>query len=159
MALFGSKTSKTEDKKDKPADKKAAVNATSKEATEKEATSMKDLYSEAPVKSVSGAKSKTASAAKFTASNRLLVRPLVTEKATIMAADSKYSFVVAKEANKIEVAKAVKAVYGVNPVDVNIINMKGKRVTRGRIRGQRKDWKKAIVTLSKGETIALYEGV
>jgi len=37
--------------------------------------------------------------------------------------------------------------------------MKGKRVARGKVKGQRKDWKKAIVTLAKGETIAIYEGV
>ncbi len=146
MALFGSKTN-TDDKK-AVAPKKDVV---------KEAASMKDLYAEAPVKT-SATKSKAA-VSKYTVSNRLLVRPVITEKATDLSADNKYAFVVEKSANKIEVAKAIKAVYGVEPTAVNIINMQGKQVARGRIRGQRKDWKKAIVTLKKGDTISIYEGV
>lgn len=154
MALFGSKTN-TDDKK-KVASKTAVVkNDKSKEA--KESASMKDLYTDAPVKT-GVAKSKTA-ASKYTVSNRLLVRPVITEKATDLAADNKYAFVVEKSANKIEIAKAIKAVYGVEPMAVNMINMQGKKVARGRIRGQRKDWKKAIVTLKKGDTISIYEGV
>lgn len=147
MALFGSKTN-TDDKKKAAAPKKAAV----KETT----ASMKDLYADTPK---TGAAKSKAVAAKYTASNRWLVRPVITEKATDLSADNKYAFVVEKAANKIEVAKAIKAVYGVEPVAVNIINMQGKKVARGRIRGQRKDWKKAIVTLKKGDTISIYEGV
>lgn len=158
MALFGSKTSKTdktEDKKEKTAVKTAAKPANQDGA--EQTASMKDLYAQAPLKSVAG-KSKSV-AAKFTVSNRLLIRPLITEKATTLAADNKYVFVVSREANKIEVAKAIKSIYGVTPTNINVVNMKGKRVVRGRIRGQRKDWKKAVVTLAKGDSIAIYEGV
>ena len=72
---------------------------------------------------------------------------------------NKYFFEVAKNANKIEVAKAIQEIYGVKPVSVNIIRMQGKKVGQGRTRGKRKDWKKAIITLKKGESIKVYEGV
>jgi large subunit ribosomal protein L23 len=90
---------------------------------------------------------------------RVLVRPLITEKATNLATTGKYVFVVSKGANKISVARAVATIYGVKPQAVNILNMEGKRVSRGRIQGQRSDWRKAIVTLKPGETIKIYEGV
>ncbi|MFA5023611.1 MAG: 50S ribosomal protein L23 [Patescibacteria group bacterium] len=92
-------------------------------------------------------------------SYRLLVKPLITEKATNLSAENKYVFVVSIKANKIEIAKAIEATYGVKPLAINIINRAGKKVARGKVRGQRKDWKKAIVTLKKGETIKIYEGV
>jgi large subunit ribosomal protein L23 len=50
-------------------------------------------------------------------------------------------------------------VYKVKPLSVNIVKVKGKKVSRGRISGRRKDFKKAVVTLKKGETISVYEGV
>lgn len=159
MALFGSKTSKDEDKKAKPAAKKpaAAKTAAAKPAAKEAApaASMKDLYAETPK---TAAKTK-GGAVKYAASSRFLVKPLITEKAAHLSEANKYVFVVDRKANKIEVAKAVQSIYGVSPIDVNIINLKGKKVNRGRIRGQRKDWKKAIVTLKKGETIKIYEGV
>ncbi|OIO07421.1 50S ribosomal protein L23 [Candidatus Falkowbacteria bacterium CG1_02_41_21] len=89
----------------------------------------------------------------------MLVKPLVTEKATNLGGQNKYVFIVDINANKIEVAKAIDEVYGLNPISVNMVKMKGKQVARGRITGRRKDFKKAIVTLKKGETIQVYEGV
>ena len=159
MALFGNK--KTDEKDTKPAvkltAKKAAVKAVNKESVKQEETkSMQDLYSE--TKTVSGSK-KSAAGSKANDSYRVLVKPLITEKATNLVGDNKYAFVVATGANKIEIAKAVKAAYGVNPIKVNVVNVSGKKVARGRISGQRSDWRKAIVTLAKGETIKIYEGV
>ncbi len=90
---------------------------------------------------------------------KVLVRPLITEKATEMAVLGKYVFEVAKDTNKVEVAKAIEEVYGIKPSSVNIVKMLGKKVRRGKITGKRKDWKKAIVTLPKGKTIEVYEGV
>ena len=89
----------------------------------------------------------------------VLIKPAVTEKAGTLNELNQYVFVVDKGANKITIAKAVEAFYGVKPVSINIINMSGKKVTRGRIKGQRSSWKKAIVTLPAGKTIAIYEGV
>lgn len=89
----------------------------------------------------------------------ILVKPVVTEKAAAANQFNQYVFMVANKANKIDVAKAVKIFYGIEPVAVNIINVSGKKVTRGRVKGQRSDWKKAIVTLPAGKTIQIYEGV
>ena len=89
----------------------------------------------------------------------VLIKPVVTEKAAAVNQLNQYIFQVAKKANKIDIAKAITAFYGIEPVAVNIMNMPGKRVTRGRVKGQRCDWKKAIVTLPAGKTIEIYEGV
>jgi len=89
----------------------------------------------------------------------VLVKPLITEKASSMGAEGKYVFSVNPSMNKIEVKKAIRAVYNVNPVSVRMINVEGKRVRQGRTEGKKKDWKKAIVTLREGEKIEVYEGV
>ncbi len=90
---------------------------------------------------------------------RVLLKPLITEKGTHLAAKNKYLFLVAGSANKIEIKKAVSAVYNVSPVKVNIINLSGKEVRYGKTSGRTKDKKKAIVTLKPGQTISIYEGV
>lgn len=89
----------------------------------------------------------------------VVVRPLVSEKAAILAGSNQYAFIVHKKANKIEISQAVKALYGVVPTRVNISNVKGKKIRFGRVQGKRSDWKKAIVTLPEGKTIDVYEGV
>jgi len=159
MALFGNK--KTEKEAAKPiaktAVKKTATKAVKdKGAKKEEKTSMQDLYSGA-TSVVPG--SKAAAVSKVNDSYRVLVKPLITEKATNLVGENKYVFVVAKSANKIEIAKAIKATYGVSPIQVNVVNVAGKKVSRGRISGQRNDWRKAIITLAKGEAIKIYEGV
>ncbi len=90
---------------------------------------------------------------------KILIKPLITEKATTLVSLNKYAFKVVKNANKIEIKKAIKALYGVDPIAVNIINERGKRVTSGRIRGKKSNWKKAVITLKKGDKIEVYEGV
>lgn len=88
-----------------------------------------------------------------------IVRPLVTEKTAHLTQNGQYVFVVDPKANRLEIRQAIRAMYGVMPVCVNIQNVKGKVVRFGRTYGKRKDWKKAIVTLPKGKTIEVYEGV
>jgi large subunit ribosomal protein L23 len=155
MALFGTK--KTDPKNTKAVNSKPAAKAVEKKA---EAVSMQDLYSGAAttVTKTKGSKT-TAAAAKKSEAHRVLVSPLVTEKATVLSEHNKYVFIVSTSANKIAIAKAIHDVYGVKPVAVNIANVSGKKVARGRIKGVRSDWRKAIVTLKKGETIKIYEGV
>lgn len=89
----------------------------------------------------------------------VIIRPLVTEKAAVIAQGSQYSFVVAPQATRVAVRSAIKAAYGVIPTSVNIQRVRGKVVRFGRTNGQRSDWKKAIVTLPKGKKIDVYEGV
>jgi large subunit ribosomal protein L23 len=90
---------------------------------------------------------------------RYLIKPMISEKASVLASHSKYVFVVHPKANKIEVAKAVEKVFNVEVRRVNIIKMRSKAVRFGRLRGKTKGWKKAIVTLAPGQKIEIYEGV
>lgn len=154
MALFGAKKTKDEAAAT-PIVKKEVKKEVKKDVKKDAGASMQDLYSQTDNKK-SGAK-KTVS--KFDRADRILVKPLVTEKAANLSTHNKYVFIVDNKANKIEIAKAIKAVYGVKPLDVNVANFSGKQVSRGRIRGKRKDWKKAVITLAKGDSIKVYEGV
>ena len=88
----------------------------------------------------------------------ILVRPLITERTTQLMAEGKYVFVVAKAANKIEIAKAVAEVFKVKVAKVNTVNVTGKKKRMGRTEGKRPDYKKAIVKLAPGETIEFSEG-
>lgn len=90
----------------------------------------------------------------------VLVRPLVSEKSLMLIEDNKYSFLVAKDANKIEIRYAVeKAFPGVKVVDVTTRVMKGKVKRMGRFAGKRPDLKKAIVKLAPGNSIPLFESL
>ncbi len=93
---------------------------------------------------------------------KVLLRPVITEKSAILAEAGKYVFEVPGSTNKVEVARAVKAVYGVTPVKVNMIKLPGQAVVlryKRFVRGQTKNQYKAIVTLKKGQKIPLFEGV
>ena len=87
---------------------------------------------------------------------RILVRPLVTEKTTALGQLGQYGFEVAKGANKVEIRKAVKAVYGVEPVSVRVITVLGKPVRSKTGMSRRASWRKAVVTLKKGDRIDLF---
>ncbi len=88
-----------------------------------------------------------------------LLSPRVSEKAAQLAARGVYVFNVPLSANKVEVRKAVEALYSVNVEGVRMVRGAGKRVQRNRIKGQRRDWKKALVNLKQGQKIDLYAGV
>ena len=82
-----------------------------------------------------------------------IVQPRISEKATKMAESNKYVFVVAKSANKIDVKKAIETAYKVKVQQVNIVNTMGKQKNSGKVAGKTSNFKKAIVTLRKGEKI------
>lgn len=91
----------------------------------------------------------------------ILIKPLITEKAEMLSDKrNKYSFVVKKDVNKIEVKKAVEAMYQVTVEAVNTLVMPGKEKNRstraGLIRGRKPSFKKAIVTLAAGEEIDFF---
>jgi large subunit ribosomal protein L23 len=158
MALFGAKQSGVKKtaapkKNDQPSETKEIKNKPEAEL------SMQELYSADGGDKKNPRTKKASAVSRYDGAFRVLDKPLITEKATELGTQNKYAFVVSKASNKIEVAKSIYAVYGVKPVSVNIICMQGKAVTRGRIKGKRKDWKKAIVTLKKGDSIKIYEGV
>ena len=90
---------------------------------------------------------------------RLLRKPHVSEKAGHLGQLGTYVFQVSVGAEKIAIKKAVEALYKVKVVGVRTASFQGKPVYRGRRGGMRVAWKKAFVTLAKGQTIQLYEGV
>ena len=140
MGLFSKKTK--EDKKDVAKKVDVKVKAAKKEVKKAE------------TKKVIKKSSKKAGEA-----YRFLLRPIISEKATIGASDGKYTFEVSMDANKVAIKKAIEEVYGVVPTDINIMNKRGKKVRSGRKYGRTKNIKKAIVTLRKGDSIKLYEGI
>lgn len=89
----------------------------------------------------------------------VLIRPLITEKLTGITEKhpNKFGFIVSVDANKIEIAKAIKEKFSVDVVDVNTIRHQGKSKTqftkKGRFTGKTPRFKKAIVTLKEGQTI------
>lgn len=89
--------------------------------------------------------------------SRIILRPLVTEKAAYLASQGKYVFEVVKNAGSVEVKNAIALMYGVRPTKVNIQNYRGDKVSFGKNTGRQKYWKKAIVTLAKGSKIDVYE--
>jgi len=168
MGLFRRK------KEDKKGDKAAVGTVALKDGKKEEGTprqaqdgekkkSMKELYEENLVVPASSKKvGKTEEVerkSKFSRADRILLKPLVTEKATNLGVLNKYVFAVSPKANKIEIAEAIEAVYGVKPVSVNVMRAEGKTIRSGRTFGKRKYWKKAIVALPQGKTIKIYEGV
>lgn len=88
--------------------------------------------------------------------HRVLIRPIVSEKATRLAQEHTYVFEVSRLATKDQVARAVAAVYGVSPRRVNMAVAPGHRVRFGKVAGTMGDWKKAIVTLPTGSKIDLF---
>jgi large subunit ribosomal protein L23 len=90
----------------------------------------------------------------------IIRRALITEKSTIAKDESnKYIFEVDRRANKIEIAKAVEKLFKVKVLDVHVMNVTGKKKRVGRILGEKRSWKKAVVTLAPGSRIEIHEGV
>jgi large subunit ribosomal protein L23 len=84
----------------------------------------------------------------------VLISPCITEKAVNMSAQGNfYTFEVEKNANKLQIKKAIEAKYSVNVLQVRVINIPAKKITRGRIQGMRSGYKKAIVKVKEGQKI------
>ncbi len=91
--------------------------------------------------------------------SHILLRPTISEKSTRLNAMGQYIFEVSPRSNKIEIKKAIEDVYGVKPAFVAVSVREGKKVRYGKKFGKRHDKKMAIVTLKKGDSLHLYEGV
>ena len=86
----------------------------------------------------------------------IIIRPIITERSFDMQEYNRYTFEVARSANKIEIAKAVEEIFDVKVKKVNTINVKPKTKRVRYIPGQTRQWKKAIVTLAEGDSIELF---
>ena len=90
----------------------------------------------------------------------IILAPVITEKSVAALSEKKYTFRVADGANKIEIAKAIEEIFGVQVAKVNTISMKGKHRRMGRHEGYTSDWKKAVVTLTEAsKTIEFFDGM
>ena len=91
----------------------------------------------------------------------IIKRPIITERSMEQAESKRYTFEVCKDANKIEIAKAVEEIFGVKVAKVNTLNMQGKAKRMGyRPAGRRPSWKKAMVTLTAdSKSIEFFEGM
>lgn len=88
----------------------------------------------------------------------VLIKPIITEKSIKQTKENKYTFSVNKNSNKLEVKKAIVDAYKVDVLSVNIFNIKGKSKNfRGKPVGKTRNWKKAIISIKKGQNIKDFE--
>jgi large subunit ribosomal protein L23 len=133
---------KDEKKKDKPIAKKEKTVKTAKiEKPKKEVAKRKVSKKEENI------------------AHKILLENLISEKATMLVAQNKFVFKVKKDAGKFQIKEAVEGYYGVQVVSVNTIKISPKKRIHGRTIGWKKGFKKAVVTLREGDTIAAVEGV
>ena len=90
----------------------------------------------------------------------IILKPIITEESMMGTAFKKYTFKVAKDANKAEIKAAIEEVFGVKVAKVNTMNCKGHLRRYGRFQGYTPSWKKAIVTLTEeSDTIDFFDGL
>ena len=90
----------------------------------------------------------------------IILKPIITEESMMGTAFKKYTFKVAKDANKAEIKNAIEEVFGVKVAKVNTMNCKGHLRRYGRFQGYTPSWKKAIVTLTEeSDTIDFFDGL
>ncbi|MFH1509328.1 MAG: 50S ribosomal protein L23 [bacterium] len=90
---------------------------------------------------------------------KILIKPVISEKASVIQEENKYAFIVNKDSNRRQIANAVEDLYGVQVVQVRIVNVKGKMRRYGRSKGFTSRYKKAYVKLIAGDKLDLVEGV
>ena len=94
------------------------------------------------------------------AAQDIIIRPIITERSMAGIALKKYTFEVAKNATKIDIAHAVEALFDVKVQKVNTMHVRGQLRRQGRNQGYTRSWKKAIVTLTEGsKAIPFFEGM
>jgi large subunit ribosomal protein L23 len=90
--------------------------------------------------------------------NEVLLAPVVSEKSYSRIEERKYTFKVHQDAHRTQIRQAVEQLFGVKVERVNVLKVQPKPKTRGRTRGTRPGWKKAIVQLREGDTIEIFQG-
>ena len=88
----------------------------------------------------------------------IIIRPIITERSYDVMENNVFTFEVHKDANKIEIAKAIETIFNVTVVKVNTLNVKSKpkRYRSNPVPGATRTWKKAMVTLAEGDTIEIF---
>jgi large subunit ribosomal protein L23 len=90
---------------------------------------------------------------------QVIIRPVVSEKSYILAANDKYTFRVHPDAHKTQIRQAVEQLFDVKVVEVRTISVKSKPKRRGVTAGRTRSWKKAIVQLRSGDSIPVFQGL
>ena len=92
--------------------------------------------------------------------SQVIIRPVVSEKSYVLAANDKYTFRVHPDAHKTQIRQAVEALFdGVKVVEVRTASVKSKPKRRGLTAGRSRSWKKAIVQVRPGDTIPIFQGL
>ncbi|MCL2807124.1 MAG: 50S ribosomal protein L23 [Coriobacteriia bacterium] len=86
----------------------------------------------------------------------IIIRPIISERSYDLLNDNRYTFEVAKTANKIEIRDAIESIFDVHVLNVNTMKVKAKPKRVRYAKGKTRTWKKAIVTLVAGETIEAF---
>lgn len=89
----------------------------------------------------------------------IIIRPVVSEKSTDLMPLNKYTFVVHRDANKLQIKQAIEEIFKVKVLNVNTLRVEGKLKRQGRFVGRRPERKKAVVTLREGDRIEIFEGL
>ncbi|MBO5745928.1 MAG: 50S ribosomal protein L23 [Clostridia bacterium] len=94
------------------------------------------------------------------AAQDIILAPVVTERSMTGFAEKKYTFKVANDATKIDIARACEELFGVKVEKVNTVNVRGRKRRMGRYEGYTAAWKKAVVTLkADSKTIEFFDGL
>lgn len=88
--------------------------------------------------------------------HNVIIRPIVSERSYALMEENKYTFEVARDANKYQIKDAVEELFSVKVVSVNTINVKPKKKRVRYIAGFTRQWKKAVVTLAEGDSIEIF---
>ena len=90
---------------------------------------------------------------------QVIIRPVVSEKSYVLAANDKYTFRVHQDAHKTQIRQAVEALFEVKVLEVRTITVRSKPKRRGYTSGRTRQWKKAIVQVRPGDTIPVFQGL
>ena len=91
--------------------------------------------------------------------SQVIIRPVVSEKSYVLAANDKYTFRVHPDAHKTQIRQAVESLFDVKVVEVRTMSVKSKPKRRGLINGRTRRWKKAVVQVRPGDTIPIFQGL
>ena len=92
--------------------------------------------------------------------SQVIIRPVVSEKSYVLAANDKYTFRVHPDAHKTQIRQAVEALFDdVKVMEVRTMSVKSKPKRRGLIHGRTRSWKKAVVQVRPGDTIPIFQGL
>jgi large subunit ribosomal protein L23 len=92
--------------------------------------------------------------------SQVIIRPVVSEKSYVLAANDKYTFRVHPDAHKTQIRQAIESLFdGVKVIEVRTMSVKSKPKRRGLIHGRTRSWKKAVVQVRPGDTIPIFQGL